>query len=121
LEFSPPPASSFHLQRELDQEEEKQIITSMISAKYKRDDTVKATEATAIAIYDVSPQGQSNMEQHIKNLIERALKEKEKEKIPPPPSSNKNEKTPQAARHPNLHCQETKGKHQRKYHSNTQS
>jgi hypothetical protein len=46
-------ASTFYLQSKLDQEEEeKQIVTSMITAKYKRDDTVKATEATALAIHD---------------------------------------------------------------------
>jgi hypothetical protein len=85
-------ASTFYLQSKLDQEEEKQIVTSMITAKYKRDDTVKATEATVLAIHDISPQGQSNMEQHIKNLIERALKEKEKEITPKTPSSNEKRK-----------------------------
>jgi len=71
-------ASTFYLQSKLDQEEEKQIVTSMITAKYKHDETVKATEAKDLAIHDISPIGQSNMEQHTKNLIKTHLKGKRK-------------------------------------------
>ena len=84
--------------------EEKQIITSMISAKYKKNDTVKATEATALAIHDVSPEGETNMEQHLKNLIDQALKKKEKEKhtstTPSSPPSNKKRKNSTGGKKP---------------------
>jgi hypothetical protein len=45
----------------------------MITAKFKRNEILTATEATALAIHDVHPSNQNNMEQHIKNLINEAI------------------------------------------------
>ena len=110
--------STLNLQIELDREEEKQIITSMISAKYKKNDTVKATEATALAINDVSPEGQTNMEQHLKNLIDQALKKKEKEKhtstTPSSPPSNKKRKNSTGGKKPQSSSPGNKGETSKK-------
>jgi hypothetical protein len=46
----------------------------MISCQYKCDETLKATEETALAINDISPQGQINMQQHVKKLVQDEVK-----------------------------------------------
>jgi hypothetical protein len=68
--------TTFKLQLELDKKEEKQVITSMIAAKFKRSEILTATEATALAIHEISPTNQDNMEQHIKKLIDEAINKK---------------------------------------------
>ncbi len=68
--------TTFKLQLELDKQEETKTITSLIEAKFKRDETLTATEATALAIHDVTPSNQNNMEQHIKKLIDEAIRKK---------------------------------------------
>ena len=68
--------TTFDLQVELDRQEEKQTITSMITAKFKRNEILTATEATALAIHDTHPSNQNNLDQHIKNLIDEAIKQK---------------------------------------------
>jgi len=68
--------TTFKLQLELDKQEETKTITSLIEAKFKRDETLTATEATALAIHDVTPSNQNNMEQHIKKLIDDAISKK---------------------------------------------
>jgi hypothetical protein len=65
--------TTFKLQLELDRQEETKTVTSLIEAKFKRDETLTATEATALAIHDVTPSNQNNMEQHIKKLIDEAI------------------------------------------------
>ncbi len=45
-----------------------------IIAQFKKDAILTATEATAIAITDTSKEASTNMEQHIKNLINEAFK-----------------------------------------------
>ncbi len=74
--------TTFHLQIKLDQEEEKQITTSLISAEYKRAETIQATEATALATSDISPQGQANMEQHLKKTSSKSCKRPTYHSIP---------------------------------------
>jgi len=83
--------TTFHLQLKLDQEEEKQITTSLITALYKRTETMKATEATALAVGDISPHGQSNMEQHIQTLVNKAVQQQltKTTKTKPPPTTKK--------------------------------
>ena len=68
--------TTFDLQVELDRQEEKQTITSMITAKFKRNEILTATEATALAIHDTHPSNQNNLDQHIKNLIDEAINRK---------------------------------------------
>jgi hypothetical protein len=70
--------TTFKLQLELDKQEEKQNIMSMIAAKYKRSEILTATEATALAIHDISSSSSNNtnMEQHIKKLIDEAINKK---------------------------------------------
>jgi hypothetical protein len=82
--------TTFHLQLKLDQDEETQITTSLISAEYKRAETMKATEATALAISDISPQGQINMEQHLKKLVQQVVKDQ----LTTPSSSKKRKNSP---------------------------
>jgi hypothetical protein len=68
--------TTFKLQLKLDQQDETQTLTTLIAAKFKRDETINATEATALAIHNVSQTNQNNMEQHIKKLVDEAIKEK---------------------------------------------
>ena len=68
--------TTFKLQLELDRQDETQTLTTLIAAKFKRDETINATEATALAIHNVSQTNQNNMEQHIKKLVDEAIKEK---------------------------------------------
>jgi hypothetical protein len=101
--------TTFHLQLKLDQEKEKKITTSLISAEYKLAETMKATEATALAISDTSPQGQINMEQHLKKLVQQVVKDQ----LTTPSSSKKRKnspggKTPQ----PSPPAKRKMGKHQ---------
>jgi hypothetical protein len=95
--------TTFHLQLKLDQEEEKQITTSLIMALYKQTETMKATEATALAVGDISPHGQSNMERHIQTLVNKAVQQQltKTTKTKPPsttkktsPSSKKQKNSP---------------------------
>jgi hypothetical protein len=69
-------ATTFKLQLELDQQDEMQIIASMIAAKFKCNETLTVTEATALVINDITPSSQNNMELHIKNLINNAVNKK---------------------------------------------
>jgi hypothetical protein len=116
--------TTFKLQLELDRQEETKTVTSLIEAKFKRDETLTATEATALAIHDVTPSNQNNMEQHIKKLIDEAISKKLSKVATTSVSPStltplkKNEKTPMAARNPKLRCQKTKGE-KRMYHSDT--
>ncbi len=48
----------------------------MICAKYKSNKTTTATEATAIAIHDVTPSNQNNMVQQNELLIGKAIYKK---------------------------------------------
>jgi hypothetical protein len=54
----------------VDPPDEKQIITTMITVKYKSD---KTTAATAIAIHDVTPSYQNNTEQQKEIHIGKAI------------------------------------------------
>jgi hypothetical protein len=58
----------------LEEKAETKLITSLILAQYKRDATITATEATALAINDTSPNNQVNMQQHIKALVQETVK-----------------------------------------------
>ena len=46
--------TTFKLQLELDQQDETQTLTTLIAAKFKCNETINATEATALAIHNVS-------------------------------------------------------------------
>jgi hypothetical protein len=58
--------TTFKLQLELDKQDETKTVSSLIEAKSKCDETLTATEATALAIHNITPSYQNNMEQHIK-------------------------------------------------------
>jgi hypothetical protein len=58
----------------LEEKAETKLITSLILAQYKRDATITATEATALAINDTSPNSQVNMQHHIKALVQETVK-----------------------------------------------
>ena len=68
------PATTIRLQETLEEKAETKLVTSLISAQYKRDATITATEATALAINDTSPNNQVNMQQHIKTLVQETVK-----------------------------------------------
>jgi hypothetical protein len=109
--------TTFKLQLELDKQDETKTVSSLIEAKSKCDETLTATEATALAIHNITPSYQNNMEQHIKKLIDKAISKKLSTPLPPPPLLHllplhlpqRNEKTHMAAIYPNLCCQKTKG------------
>jgi hypothetical protein len=90
------------------------LSQSMIATKFKCDEILTATEATALAIHDITPSNQNNMEQQIIKLIDKAISKtlKNFSASPPTPPTppQKNEKTLKAARSPNLGCQKTKGR-----------
>jgi hypothetical protein len=68
--------TTFKLQLELDRQDETQTLTTLIAAKFKCNETINATEAIALAIHNISQTNQNNMEQHIKKLVDEAIKEK---------------------------------------------
>jgi len=68
--------TTFKLQLELDKQDETKTVSSLIEAKSKCDETLTATEATALAIHNITPSYQNNMEQHIKKLIDKAISKK---------------------------------------------
>jgi hypothetical protein len=68
--------STFELQLELNKQEETQNLTSMITTRYKNNEILTATEATALAIYDTTQSNQNDLEQHIKKLINDAISKK---------------------------------------------
>jgi len=68
--------STFELQLELNKQEETQNLTSMIAARFKNNEILTATEATALAIHDTTSSKNTNLEQHIKNLIDEAINKK---------------------------------------------
>jgi len=84
--------ATIRLQQHIDQEEEKQTVASLITAQYKKAEIMKATEATALAIHDISTNGQKNMEQHLKSLIKQVLDEQTKTPSSKKPSSKKQQK-----------------------------
>jgi hypothetical protein len=84
--------ATIRLQQHIDQEEEKQTVDSLITAQYKKAEIMKATEATALAIHDISTNGQKNMEQHLKSLIKQVLDEQTKTPSSKKPSSKKQQK-----------------------------
>jgi hypothetical protein len=84
--------ATIRLQHHIDQEEEKQTVASLITAQYKKAEIMKATEATALAIHDISTNGQKNMEQHLKSLIKQVLDEQTKTPSSKKPSSKKQQK-----------------------------
>jgi hypothetical protein len=67
--------ATLNLQLKIDHDEEKQAIASLITAMYKKAETIKATEVTALALQDMSTNGQNNLEQHLKNLIQQVVRD----------------------------------------------
>jgi hypothetical protein len=97
--------TTFKLQLELDKQDETKTVSSLIEAKSKCDETLTATEATALAIHNITPSYQNNISKKLSTPL------------PPPPLLHllplhlpqRNEKTHMAAIYPNLCCQKTKG------------
>jgi hypothetical protein len=67
--------ATIKLQQNIDHDAEQQTVASLLTAKYKKAEITRATEATALAINDLSSNGQNNMEQHLKKLIQEVLKD----------------------------------------------
>jgi hypothetical protein len=65
---------TIHLQTTINKEEKYKKTASQLTAQFKKDAILTATEATAIAITDTSKEASTNMEQHIKKLINEVLK-----------------------------------------------
>jgi hypothetical protein len=58
----------------LKEEEETKKVTSLLMAQYKCSDTIKATEVTALALQNIVPNNQLNMQQHITQLVQKTVK-----------------------------------------------
>jgi hypothetical protein len=65
---------TINLQTFLDKEEKTKKAESQIMARCKKTSILNATEATAVAVNDTSSNNNTNMEQHIKKLVNDAIK-----------------------------------------------